>query len=505
MQTARSRRLISLALIGSFFLFRFANIGALPMFSDEAMSAHITSLLNDNLWITFESESKKPLTFWLTYPLYRLFPDPLISCRFASVLFGFLAFLATFILALRLFDFRVAVYTAFLYVACPYVVFHERLFLQDHLVNFFVTIFLILLIGAVKDKKLNSYIFAGIALGLGALSKETALMILVTIPFVPFISSEKRLSKKILLPVFLSVAIPFFISLIPHLKFGTKLWHFSTQNEYLLSAKKLFSFPFSIWFSNTKTVLGWYIFYFGPLLVVAFWGVIHSVKNRKREPIFLAMCIAIVLLTLIISGNRFYSRYVLFLVPPVLILSAWTFLNVIKEKNINLFLVVMVTSYFLFFDFLAIFHPSLLPLPKDDREQYITGWASGYGFDEVRRWFEDKSKSQQINIFLPAVKGHPTDAMFIYFDNKENVGLHIAWWIIEKPIMQGGCVRTLINPHLKREFKTVCFEEIKNAYLVLDIPQFSIEPILKLNPNMKLELLVKKPADKSAFAIFNLR
>lgn len=508
MQSPRTKKWVAFALVSGFFLLRLVNLNGLPAFSDEAINIHRVKLLSggfENLWITFEGASKKPLTLWLTYPFYGFFIDPLVSCRFASVLFGFAAFLAAFLLATKLFNWNIAAFAALIYLACPFTVFFERIFFQDHLVSFFAILFLLFLIRAAQDDRLKDYVFSGLSLGLAALSKETALLFLIVPLFAFRIVGQKKLNAKIFLTLLLSVAIPFGVALTPHLRFGTRIWHVSASTGYLIPLDRLLSNPFPFCLANVKKVLSWYLFYLGPLVVVVFIGVFSAIRARARMPILLLLCGVFVPLVLIFFADRWYSRYILFAIPPLLIFSAWTIVEGIKDKFLKDLLIVMTALYFLLFDTLMIFSPSLTPLAPDDREQYVTGWASGYGFNDVKLFFEGEAKDKKIDVFLPPILGHPTDTMFVYFGDNENVSLHLAWWLESMPILRDGCVKTRSNVHTKRYRETICFDDIAHAYFVIDLPQFKVEPILKQNPDMKVERITKKPEDKSAFVVFKLR
>jgi len=506
MLSQRSKTLIFIAIVICYFSLRLVNLGILPIFTDEAEYLHWVKLLRgglNNLWITYESESKKPLTAWLTYPFYGLFKDPLVSCRFGSVIFGFAAFLATFWLALRMFNWRVAHLTAFLYATCPFMVFHERMFLMDHLITLFATLFLVFLVRAAQNDRTKDYAWSGFFLGLATANKEIALLYLIMSLFAFRLIGQHRLNAKIFITIFMSIATPLAMSIIPHFKFGARLSHVGPG--YMIPLQTLLSNPIPSWLRNVKFVLTPYLLFLGPLVIVTALGLIRMVGLKEKRAAFLLVCSFFVPLALIFCVERWGSRYLLFVIPPTLIFASWAVVEGIRSRLIKYGLVAITVCYFLAFDLLLIFYPPLAPLPQEDRRQYITGWPAGYGLDKAVSFLNSEAEHGVTDVFLPPIFGNPTDSLFVYLGDNENIRLHIAWWLEEKPILREGCLKIQSNPHTRRYTHTVCFDKISHAYFVADPPQFKIEPVAKFNPNMKPVLIAQKPENKSAFVVFKLR
>jgi hypothetical protein len=106
---------------------------ALPMFEDEASQLRwILRIIEANEWLQPLGDGK-PLEAWPMVPLVRLGLPPLAAIRGVHVLAGIIAALLTYALALRSADRGSAFVCGALFAICPFAVYLERLALSDML------------------------------------------------------------------------------------------------------------------------------------------------------------------------------------------------------------------------------------------------------------------------------------------------------------------------------------------------------------------------------------
>src|SRR3989344_8880884 len=107
-----------LLILALYFLLRLTNLTLLPIFNDEAVyldwgwrETHIPDALYYSLY-----DGKQPLLMWFFGISETIFTDPLFAGRIISVLTGAFTLLGIYLLAKILFNKKVAVISALLYI-----------------------------------------------------------------------------------------------------------------------------------------------------------------------------------------------------------------------------------------------------------------------------------------------------------------------------------------------------------------------------------------------------
>ncbi len=153
--------------------------------------------------------SKPPLIAWTNYLSTKVFGDTIIGIRINAILIGFILPLIHYALAKRLFNSRkTAFWSSLVLFVLPHYHYITKIFTTDTLVLLFWSLNMLLCVNAVQKDKLKYWIFSGIALGLGIISKYTMLL------WVPVFLLISFMQKKNLLKIrgfYLSLLIAFLI------------------------------------------------------------------------------------------------------------------------------------------------------------------------------------------------------------------------------------------------------------------------------------------------------
>ena len=188
--------LLALAVITGALL-RFVNLGGVGLNSDEAVYASQAASLSGNPNFTglFPVVRAHPVLFQvLMSPFYRS-GTPDVPGRYINAMFGMGTIGLVFVLGMVLYSRRVGAIAALLLAVMPYHVVISRQILLDGPMTFFGTASLVCLAVFGRTERRNWLVLAGACLGLAALSKETAIILIGSV-FV-FLSLVSRLWRPV--------------------------------------------------------------------------------------------------------------------------------------------------------------------------------------------------------------------------------------------------------------------------------------------------------------------
>jgi len=161
---------------------RLVRLTALPPFLDESWYISWSWKLTSGMSLVRPWLAGKGLPILvnaLVLPWAR--GHDLAASRAVTVAFSLVTLAALFTLARRLYDERTAVVAALFYVACPFTLFHDRLFLADAVLSTFVALALVASLDLAREGRVRDGALSGLALTLGVLSKASGVLLL----FVP--------------------------------------------------------------------------------------------------------------------------------------------------------------------------------------------------------------------------------------------------------------------------------------------------------------------------------
>jgi hypothetical protein len=133
---------------------------------------------------------------------------------------------------------------------------------------------------------------------------------------------------------------------------------------------------------------------------------------------------------ILLAKDVWYSRYLLPMVPLLVVLAARTLVDLASFLAhstplahdvvwlIPLSLLALIPS--LAFDYQLITDPMRAPLTPIDRWQYVSGWPSGYGLDETVTWLRQKAAEEGSLVVITDIHSGPTqEGLRLYLGNDE--------------------------------------------------------------------------------------
>jgi hypothetical protein len=273
---------------------------------------------------------KQPLHAWLVALSERLLADPVFAGRFVSVLVGALAAVAVWLLAERLFSRRVAVLAVLLYIICPFTLLYDRQALIDSLLAA-EALWIMYLSVRLLDRQ-EPLVVVGLALSFGAalLTKSISRVFPLLLPAALLVAKRQELTRdrlvRWLVVVLIAVAVGFAIY---YFAFGSSdaaglVSRFEQEyGRYTMPATDLLAFPWQRWGANAATVAqGLRQWLTIPLSLAAIASLL-ALPWLGRKAWFLGLWAVLPIVGQVAIAARFYQRYILFAIPPLLVLVAY--------------------------------------------------------------------------------------------------------------------------------------------------------------------------------------
>jgi 4-amino-4-deoxy-L-arabinose transferase-like glycosyltransferase len=405
----------------AYFVTRLVSIRSVPIYIDEAIYLKWSrDAIHGNLWASLLWDGKPPLHAWMMAPLLGLIKDPLLAGRLTSVFAGALTTLGMFLLGRELMNSKFGLLAAFLFVACPYALFYDRLAIAESLL---LALFVFAIYFAVKAaRSVNSYylIGAGVATGLALLTKGTATLLCPILGFAYLARSradkgrEKgrpllRWSAAVALSLLLAFAIENLLRLSP--QFAARSHFIATRTKSLSAA---LATPAKQFLAFNASILDNMLKFLTPVvLVLALLGLFLGIKNRWRPMYFLLSWLLIGAGVISLVGRFAWSRFYLVLVPPLLLSAAFVIHGLgvslamawkdgrISAKRLTAaalaatLVLVLVTGVAQ----VSSLEKGMITARQGD-VAFLSGRTAGVGMTEMVRFLDDESRSQPVNVVV---------------------------------------------------------------------------------------------------------
>lgn len=378
-----------------FFLFtRLYNLTLLPIFTDEAVYIYWGKYIAtyNSHWLMSLTAGDPPLFTWITIPLLKVFPEGsyLLAGRFVSVLAGTIALFGIYNLSVLLFaNKRTGILAMLFYILSPFTLFYDRLALYDSLLSALLiwSVYFALKTSRTLYKKYA--LCWGVFLGLGLLTKSTALIFLILTPICFFIFLDRKKSinfKKIILLLFIAIIIVWALYSIQMLSPNFQTISSKTQH-FRVPFSMFFSNPYAVINANLSEIFSWIMSYYTfPVLLVGGIGLLIILKrNFTKGSILLFLWIAPILVFATI-GKILFPRYILFVTPYFLICLSESIRIISSSKQLHMIQILVVVIMLLAtfqFNMAILTNPSKAPLPTTDYNQFISDKPSGYGLSDI--------------------------------------------------------------------------------------------------------------------------
>ncbi len=319
--------------------------------------------------------SKPPMVAYMNWVSTLVFGNTVLGIRINAVIIGILISIVTYLLSFELFkNQNTAILSAVLTNLFPFLVSSSVFFSTDSLLLLFWLCAMFFYCKALKTGKNKWWLFFGISLGLGALSKYA--MFLILCPLVLFTWKHQRKilrSRNFHLSIFIGLAI--FSPVI--------CWNVSQDGVGLLHLAHLFGVydhPHSI----GKIVSNVLLFALGQIALLLPFYQYRKIYQKYRQKVltwqeeFLVLPALITfIIFLVVSANRESGAYInwamfSYMGMPILF-SHYALIDNKLRFNLGIFLV-MILAFFLFIG-LASPKNTVAPLGKHNPANKMIGWS----------------------------------------------------------------------------------------------------------------------------------
>ncbi len=368
-----------------FWWMRLHNLLVLPLFMDEA--THLTRA--QAVW------QGKPFDLLLTGkalgPYLAALFDPFNAApwigRYVVVLVSSIGVASVIALGRALHSRQAGLFAGVLWLFSPYLFFFERMALVDTTVASFTALSAFLAVRMIRTGKIRDALLCGVALALCVFAKTTGIIFLV-IPvgvavLLPYkmISIPSRARQAILATL---VALLILIGPAFYIRSqGANVFGIGTlaSGETNTLSERLSA--------NIQTAWDAYRDYFQPIFwMILLLGAVAAIGLYPRRALLLAMLSVVPFATLIITATQLYLRYLVIVLPGLLILAAVGFVGVtrfVRWLRPLPWAVIGIWAILFALPFITTAYgdPGALPLPSHDRNEYLDGWTAGFALRDA--------------------------------------------------------------------------------------------------------------------------
>jgi hypothetical protein len=421
----------TLALLGSC---AFVRLMAIPAFEDEATELRwIHRVIEAGEWLQPLSEGK-PLEVWPMIPLVRLNPAPLNAIRALHVLLGMSSSVLIYLLARQIGNRRQAFVSGVLFAICPFVVYLQRLALPDMLL---CTAGISVLLGThalcESPTRLRACGLA-LALLLAAFCRfPVGFVCAISLPLALLLMpaderrtqlSNPRIAKLLASQapvILLMLTVLAVITLQAHqghaLGFGVQALRGIALGHYA-GIPAGTGVPRPSLAGELNAQLSW------PVTTIWIVGLVAGAFYNWRLRWLIAVG-AVPLLAIGLLADYWFSRYLLFTLPPLIIaaVGGWARLAQRTGRPIDLGMLAICVALMGWQSSRIILNPIGARWSPLDRFQYFEGWGSGYGYPEAAHFLVAARAAPAI---LFSLDGHSAYQLLTYLPAEWSNRVRIA-------------------------------------------------------------------------------
>jgi hypothetical protein len=389
----------ALLLLGSF---AFVHLMALPVFADEGDQLRwILRVIEAGEWLQPLGDGK-PLEAWPMVPLVWLGFHPLGAARALHVLAGMIGAVLTYRLALQVSDRGTAFVSGALFAICPFVVYLQRLALSDMFMCVAGIWVLASIIKFIESPTGWHTVMVAVGLPLAAFSKlPVGFVFLISMPLALLLmpSQERRrlLRRPDLIRIFAAyapaalLASVVLITAIIRVQRGQSPG-FGLQDLLGIGMGRygdigaVMGVPRPRLIGELTAQLSW------PVTVIGLIGLAGgALLNNDWRQRWLIAAGAVPMLTIGIFVDFWYSRYLLFTLPPLIVcaVAGWRSLALHCRQlrlPVEVGALAVCAGYLGHQSALIVFDPASANWSPVDRFQYFEAPGSGFGYPEAAKF-----------------------------------------------------------------------------------------------------------------------
>lgn len=471
-----------------YFGTRLYHLNSLPIFVDEAIYSRWAQIaLHDASWRFISlTDGKQPLFVWVAMPFLHFIKDPLIATRLVSVFSGYFTLLGLWYAGFLLKDKRTGYLAACLGLITPFLFFYDRFAVMESMLTASGIWLFNLAYLLAKSKRLDVALILGITAGLAFLVKSPAQAFIILIPAAyMFLFDEPGRFTYPRLFKYLGLLLLVFVlaELINNIQRLSPWMYMITRKngDFVISPLQMLSeHPYRIW-QNFVDSQRWLLSYLTiPLYLTVIYGAIKMFKH-KANFFLVSAWFWVPLMALCTTALLYRPRYLVFIVPYLLLYAAMSFPHSTKYR---LLLLGILSLWPIRFMFQSYFSPLTMPLVKADQD-YVSGWAAGNGVKEISAWLVKRSHEvkKDLDVYTEGTFGLLPHGVELYTSELTKqvkiTGLY--------PIMSIPPLLVKQNSEINRE-----------TYFILNNTQVTALP-----PNSE-EILAYKKADDSYIRLYRI-
>lgn len=448
-----------------YFLTRLQNLTSIPVFCDEAIYIRWAQIIRNVETLRFIplTDGKQPLFMWLlAFGPIQFIADPLVAGRLLTVFFGWITLLALFISTCLVTNFdhqaktpitfllssinqkySVGLIATIIYIFLPFTFFFDRLATPDNLLSSFITISFLLTLLLSKFPRLDLSLILGGVLGLAWLTKSPAIYYLA-LSFATFILINYRQPKKLIYPI-ISILISF--TFYNTLRLGPQFHMIALRNQdYVWPLSRLFKTPLDPLRPHLIAAINTFIRFIGwPLVLLSLLGIFIKKVKTKKQHIILWSWLLLPFIATVSLAKVFTARYILFVIPFLVILLA------IALKKLPSGLIILALLINIIFIKNLSQKPFDLQLPSTETG-YLEGWTSGWGIKQAADYLKSQAKTANVIVGTEGRFGTLPDGLQVYTDGTSQltvIGMGLGFTTVPPQLVEaknyGDQVYLLIN------------------------------------------------------------
>lgn len=394
---------VAIALLVLYVASRLWFVGRLPYFLDEGLYAQYAYQGAQSTHQLFISETigKEPLQAWLAIVWQALGVGPLVAIRLVSVSAGLLTVGVVGLLGRRLGGTAVGLAAAALCVALPFFVVSDGVGIEEPLVTLIMAGALYLEVELARRPAIGTGVGLAAVLAAGVLTKQSAeaAVLLMPLSLLCFDWSSRGRRRRLAI-WFAALALALVAVLAVEILMRSS-GYWATGQAFLRMAPlvrplgQVLSHPFATaahaW-TVFRPALSGYVT--APVGVVAVIGAVLAWRRARALTALMIVWTLAPLLAALTFTLVPYPRHVMYALPPVLVLTGYALVEVIRYLGrrvadvrvlavLGTVLAAALLAPALWFDARVLAHPRTARYPGLDDVQYVTGVPAGGAWPEV--------------------------------------------------------------------------------------------------------------------------
>lgn len=414
-----------------YFVTRLTALRSVPVFIDEAIYIHwARKAVGGNPWASLLWDGKPPLHPWAMAPFLDLSGDPLLAARLSSVFFGSAAMAGTMLVGREMGGRRLGIAAGFLYAACPYCLWYDRVALTEGLLLALSVFAVYFTVRAATSGRHRYLLGTAVATGLALLTKGSASLLypVVALGYLcrspggagsgagaagPGVGPGHRgraldlgkWSLSVLACLLLAFGIQNLLRLSP--AYGSRSTFVATRTKGVLEAlagspREMLEFDIAMAGSLLE-------FMTPALALLGVLGFLLALKRGWRPGLFLAAWFLAQYVIISLVAKFAWPRFYLVLVPPLLLSAGYCLLELAdglrrllaRERGARALAASAAVSVLLGAALLGVCAKSRGMIEaRDGDEPFLSGRTCGAGLKECVRYLEAEARRGTVTVVV---------------------------------------------------------------------------------------------------------